>query len=76
MCIPELQRLAYQYLEELVSEFSRLYGPQIDGVARPYAFIKFGAPACSAPHRLPKVGAIIVMSTKWVQGSWFMVQGS
>ena len=36
------QKLAFQYLEELVSEFSRLYGPQIDSVARPYAFIKFG----------------------------------
>lgn len=45
------QKLAFQYLEELTSEFSRLYGPQIDSVARPYAFIKFGAPrlAFSAP---------------------------
>jgi len=37
------KKLAYQYLEELQSEFSRLYGPQIEGIARPYAFIKFGA---------------------------------
>jgi vesicle transport protein SEC22 len=35
------KKLAYQYLEELQSEFSRLYGSQIDTVARPYAFIKF-----------------------------------
>jgi vesicle transport protein SEC22 len=35
------KKLAFQYLEELQSEFTRLYGPQIEGVARPYAFIKF-----------------------------------
>ena len=37
------KKLAFQYLEELQSEFSRLYGEQIDSVTRPYAFIKFGA---------------------------------
>ena len=36
------KKLAYQYLEELQREFSRLYGPQINTAARPYAFIKFG----------------------------------
>ena len=36
------KKLAFQYLEELQKEFSRLYGSQIDTVARPYAFIKFG----------------------------------
>jgi vesicle transport protein SEC22 len=36
------KKLAYQYLEELHQEFSRLYGPQVETVARPYAFIKFG----------------------------------
>lgn len=36
------KKLAFQYLEELDSEFSRLYGPQLDTVTRPYAFIKFG----------------------------------
>ncbi|KAK9856776.1 hypothetical protein WJX84_011765 [Apatococcus fuscideae] len=35
------KKLAFQYLEELQKEFSRLYGSQIDTVARPYAFIKF-----------------------------------
>mmetsp|Transcript_10130 Transcript_10130/g.25936 ORF Transcript_10130/g.25936 Transcript_10130/m.25936 type:complete len:218 (-) Transcript_10130:65-718(-) len=35
------KKLAYQYLEELQNEFSRLYGTQIETVARPYAFIKF-----------------------------------
>ena len=36
------KKLAFQYLEELQSEFSRLYGGQIEAVTRPYAFIKFG----------------------------------
>ncbi|KAL6779127.1 SEC22 [Auxenochlorella protothecoides x Auxenochlorella symbiontica] len=35
------KKLAYQYLEELQSEFSRMHGPQVDTVNRPYAFIKF-----------------------------------
>ena len=40
------KKLAYQYLEELQREFSRLYGPQINTATRPYAFIKFGAHSC------------------------------
>uniref|UniRef100_A0A6U1I5Q4 Longin domain-containing protein n=1 Tax=Tetraselmis chuii TaxID=63592 RepID=A0A6U1I5Q4_9CHLO len=35
------KKLAYQYLEELQSEFTRLYGTKMETVARPYAFIKF-----------------------------------
>eukprot|EP00879_Flechtneria_rotunda_P021842 GHRR01023032.1.p1 GENE.GHRR01023032.1~~GHRR01023032.1.p1 ORF type:complete len:186 (+),score=35.43 GHRR01023032.1:553-1110(+) len=35
------KKLAFQYLEELAGEFSRLYGTQVDTVTRPYAFIKF-----------------------------------
>jgi len=35
------KKLAFQFLEELAGEFSRLYGSQVDAVARPYAFIKF-----------------------------------
>jgi Regulated-SNARE-like domain len=39
------KKLAYQYLEELSSEFTRLYGgQQVESVSRPYAFIKFGVP--------------------------------
>lgn len=38
------KKLAYQYLEDLQKEFSRLYATQIDTAARPYAFIKFGTP--------------------------------
>ena len=36
------KKLAFQYLEELAREFGGLYGSQVDGVTRPYAFIKFG----------------------------------
>lgn len=37
------KKLAYQYLDELSSEFNRLYGgQQVESVSRPYAFIKFG----------------------------------
>eukprot|EP00210_Caulerpa_lentillifera_P002531 g2428.t1 len=35
------KKLAFQYLEELNSEFSRLYGASVDSVTRPFAFIKF-----------------------------------
>ncbi|KAG2483484.1 hypothetical protein HYH03_017666 [Edaphochlamys debaryana] len=35
------KKLAFQYLEELTNEFTRLYGPQVHTVSRPYAFIKF-----------------------------------
>ena len=35
------KKLAFQYLDELSKEFNSLYGTQIEGVTRPYAFIKF-----------------------------------
>ncbi|CAG9465825.1 unnamed protein product [Pedinophyceae sp. YPF-701] len=35
------RKLAYEYLDELVKEFQRLYLDQIDKATRPYAFIKF-----------------------------------
>lgn len=44
------KKLAYQYLEELHAEFSKLYGQEIDKVARPYAFIKFGEDALSEAY--------------------------
>ena len=52
------KKLAYQYLEELSSEFNRLYGgQQIDSVSRPYAFIKFGVclipQMCVSKERVP-----------------------
>lgn len=36
------KKLAYQYLEDLHTEFTKQYGHQIETAARPYAFIKFG----------------------------------
>lgn len=36
------KKLAFQYLEELHKEFTSLYGTQIEGTTRPYAFIRFG----------------------------------
>ena len=36
------KKLAYQYLEDLHSEFTKQYGHQVETAARPYAFIKFG----------------------------------
>lgn len=46
------KKLVFQYLEELASEFSRLYSEsQLDTVTRPYAFIKFGeAPSALCFH--------------------------
>ena len=35
------KKLAYQYLDELQREFDTLFGTQVEGAARPYAFIKF-----------------------------------
>jgi len=37
-----LKKLAYQYLEELQREFEKVNRSQIETVASPYAFIKFG----------------------------------
>ena len=39
------KKLAYQYLEELQKEFHASYGVEMQRVARPYAFVKFGTPA-------------------------------
>jgi len=36
------KKLAFQYLEDLKSEFEKVNGSQIETAARPYAFIKFG----------------------------------
>jgi vesicle transport protein SEC22 len=36
------KKLAFQYLEELQREFHASYGQEMQRVARPYAFVKFG----------------------------------
>lgn len=45
------KKLAFQYLEELAREFNQLYGSQVDGVTRPYAFIKFGEHSSTSSTR-------------------------
>ncbi len=52
------KKLAFQYLEELASEFSRLYADQIEGVTRPYAFIKFGARGRAGSREDPCVATV------------------
>lgn len=59
------KKLAFQYLEELQSEFSRLYGAQTEAVTRPYAFIKFGGERCRLPGaaELPPTPACLLLQT-------------
>jgi vesicle transport protein SEC22 len=45
LCLAERsypKKLAFQFLEELQREFHQLYGQEMQRVARPYAFVKFG----------------------------------
>lgn len=37
------RKLAFSYLDELSKEFSTTYGPKVETVRKPYAFIGFGA---------------------------------
>jgi hypothetical protein len=36
------KKLAFQYLDELQKEFQTQFGAEMQRVARPYAFVKFG----------------------------------
>jgi len=36
------RKLAFSYLEELSKEFSVSYGPKVETVRKPYAFVGFG----------------------------------
>lgn len=51
------KKLAFQYLDELNNEFSRLYGASVDSVTRPYAFIKFGT---SVSHTLMRIESVFL----------------
>ena len=44
------KKLAFQYLEDLQREFEKVNRSQIETVARPYAFIKFGIDLASLKH--------------------------
>lgn len=36
------RKLAFSYLEELSKEFANTYGPKVETVRKPYAFVGFG----------------------------------
>ena len=36
------RKLAFSYLDELSKEFATSYGPKVEGVRKPYAFVGFG----------------------------------
>jgi vesicle transport protein SEC22 len=36
------RKLAFSYLDELSKEFSTSYGPKVETVRKPYAFVGFG----------------------------------
>jgi vesicle transport protein SEC22 len=36
------RKLAFSYLDELAKEFNVTYGPKVEGVRKPYAFVGFG----------------------------------
>lgn len=37
------RKLAFSYLDELSKEFASTYGPKMEAVRKPYAFVGFGA---------------------------------
>ena len=38
------RKLAFSYLDELSKEFWTSYGPKVEGIRKPYAFVGFGGP--------------------------------
>jgi vesicle transport protein SEC22 len=36
------RKLAFSYLDELSKEFANTYGPKVETVRKPYAFVGFG----------------------------------
>jgi vesicle transport protein SEC22 len=36
------RKLAFSYLDELSKEFANTYGPKVESVRKPYAFVGFG----------------------------------
>lgn len=39
------RKLAFSYLDELSKEFANTYGPRVEAVRKPYAFVGFGEQA-------------------------------
>jgi vesicle transport protein SEC22 len=44
------RKLAFSYLDELSKEFEQSYGPKVETVRKPYAFVGFGASYDSPFH--------------------------
>ncbi len=68
LCLSERsypKKLAFAYLEELEKEFGEKYGSEVGGVARPYAFVKFGR--YRNEHRY-------LAGTAWLAGNWIYVE--
>ena len=36
------RKLAFSYLDELSKEFATVYGPKVESIRKPYAFVGFG----------------------------------
>jgi hypothetical protein len=45
------RKLAFSYLDELSKEFATTYGPKVDTIRKPYAFVGFGAVVYFLHHR-------------------------
>lgn len=46
------RKLAFSFLDELSKEFAMSYGPKVEGVRKPYAFVGFGAVSGSISCKL------------------------
>ena len=55
------RKLAFSYLDELSKEFALSYGPKVEAVRKPYAFVGFGA---SYGHCLDHTGPHIYFQTR------------
>lgn len=47
------RKLAFSYLDELSKEFATTYGPKVEGVRKPYAFVGFGSSAFNFHSSVP-----------------------
>lgn len=57
------RKLAFSYLDELSKEFATVYGPKVESVRKPYAFVGFGEYPAS-PCRLHQIILICVCPHK------------
>lgn len=57
------RKLAFSYLEELSKEFSVSYGPKVESVRKPYAFVGFGARSCYTKRILTEHSFVLYPDT-------------